>query len=83
MAPRTIVLFVIVAISALLLLALVYAARVVLTQLTVAVVLAMAAEPLVEALERRGLVRGSAVGITFAFSCSRSSLLRTCCSHLS
>jgi predicted PurR-regulated permease PerM len=66
-APRTIVLFVVIAISAVLLLALLYAARVVLTQLTVAVVLAMAAEPLVEALERRGLGRGSAVGITFAF----------------
>jgi predicted PurR-regulated permease PerM len=65
-APRTIVLFVIVAIGALLLLALLYAARVVLTQLTVAVVLAMAAEPLVAAFERRGLRRGSAVGISFA-----------------
>jgi predicted PurR-regulated permease PerM len=65
-APRTIVLFVIVAIGALLLLALLYAARVVLIQLTVAVVLAMAAEPLVEAFERRGLRRGSAVGISFA-----------------
>jgi predicted PurR-regulated permease PerM len=65
-APRTILLFVIVAIGALLLLALVYVARVVLTQLTVAVVLAMAAEPVVESLERRGLRRGSAVGISFA-----------------
>jgi predicted PurR-regulated permease PerM len=65
LAPRTIVLFVTVAIGALLLLTLVYAARRVLIQLTVAVVLAMAAEPVVERFERRGLRRGSAVGITF------------------
>jgi predicted PurR-regulated permease PerM len=64
-APRTIFLFVVVAIGALLLLALVYTVRGVLTQLIVAVVLAMAAEPLVQILERRGLRRGSAVGISF------------------
>jgi predicted PurR-regulated permease PerM len=54
-----------VAIGALLLLALVYTVRGVLIQLIVAVVLAMAAEPLVQTFERRGLRRGSAVGLSF------------------
>jgi predicted PurR-regulated permease PerM len=65
-APRTIVLLVVVALSALLLLAAAYAVREVLMQLVVAVVLAMAAEPLVQLLERRGLSRGAAVGTSFA-----------------
>src|SRR5262245_25319919 len=64
-STRTIVAFVVVALSALLLLALVYAARSVLIQLTVAIVLAMAVEPAVQALERRGYRRGAAVGISF------------------
>ena len=62
---RTIVLFVAVALGALVLLALAYAARSILTQFVVAIVLAMAAEPLVQAFERRGLRRGQAVGISF------------------
>jgi predicted PurR-regulated permease PerM len=49
-----------------LLLALAWSTRAVLIQLTVAVVLAMAAEPLVQVFERRGLRRGAAVGISFA-----------------
>jgi predicted PurR-regulated permease PerM len=65
-APRTIVLFVAVALGVLLLLAVAYALRSILVQLLVAVVLAMAVEPLVGALERRGLRRGAAAGITFA-----------------
>ena len=65
-APRTVLLFVGVALGSLLLLAVVYAARTVLVQLVVAVVLALAAEPLVQALERRGLRRGAAVGTSFA-----------------
>jgi predicted PurR-regulated permease PerM len=62
---RTIVVFVGVAIGTLLLLAAAYAARAVLLQLTVAIVLAMAAEPLVQSFERRGLHRGRAVAISF------------------
>jgi predicted PurR-regulated permease PerM len=65
LATRTIVVFVAVALAALLLLALVYAARSVLIQLTVAIVLAMAVEPAVQGLERRGYRRGAAVGISF------------------
>jgi predicted PurR-regulated permease PerM len=64
-ATRTIVLFVAVALGALVLLALAYAARSILTQFVAAIVLAMAAEPLVQAFERRGLSRGQAVGISF------------------
>jgi len=64
-APRTVVLFVGVALGALVLLALAYAARSILAQFVVAIVLAMAAEPLVQAFERRGLARGQAVGISF------------------
>jgi predicted PurR-regulated permease PerM len=64
-ATRTIVLFVGVALGALILLALAYAARSILTQFVAAIVLAMAAEPLVQAFERRGLSRGQAVGISF------------------
>jgi predicted PurR-regulated permease PerM len=65
-APRSVILFVGVALVSLLLLALVYAARAVLVQLVVAIVLAMATEPLVQVFERRGLRRGAAVGIAFA-----------------
>ena len=65
-APRTVLLFVGTTFGALALFAFAYAARAVLIQLVVAVVLAMAAEPLVQALERRGLRRGAAVGISFA-----------------
>jgi predicted PurR-regulated permease PerM len=64
-ATRTIVVFVLVVLSAFLVLALVYEARSVLVQLVVAVVLAMAVEPAVQSLERRGLRRGAAVGISF------------------
>jgi predicted PurR-regulated permease PerM len=65
-APRTIVLLVAVALAGLILLATVYALRTIVIQLVVAIVLAMAAEPLVRAFERRGLPRGRAVGISFA-----------------
>ena len=53
------------AVATLLLLAVAYTARAVLIQVTVAIVLAMAAEPLVRTFERRGLRRGAAVGISF------------------
>ena len=65
LAPRTIVLFVAVALGALLLLAAAYAVRDLLVQLVVAIVLALAAEPVVQAFERRGLGRGAAVGVSF------------------
>jgi predicted PurR-regulated permease PerM len=65
-APRTVILFVAVALGSILLLAVAYAARNVLVELIVSIVLALASEPLVQALERRGLRRGTAVGISFA-----------------
>ena len=43
-----------------------YAVRAVLVQFAVAIVLAMALEPLVEVFERRGLRRGGAVAVTFS-----------------
>jgi predicted PurR-regulated permease PerM len=64
-APRTLVLFALVALVSVGLVVLAYATRTILTQLVVAIVLAMAAEPLVQALQRRGLRRGSAVGLSF------------------
>jgi predicted PurR-regulated permease PerM len=67
-AVRTIVLFVAIAFGSFLLLAFVYAARAVLVQFVVAIVLALAAEPLVQAFERRGLPRSTAVGISFALA---------------
>jgi predicted PurR-regulated permease PerM len=64
-APRTIVLTTGVAIAGFVLVVFAYATRTVLLQLTVAIVLAMAAEPLVRVFERRGLRRGGAVGVSF------------------
>jgi predicted PurR-regulated permease PerM len=64
-APGTLVTLVAVSLGGVLLLALAYASRGILVQLLVAVVLAMALEPLVQALERRGLHRGTAVGTAF------------------
>jgi predicted PurR-regulated permease PerM len=57
-----------IALGGVLLFALAYASRGILVQLAIAVVLAMALEPLVQTLERRGLRRGTAVGITFALA---------------
>lgn len=67
-APRTLVLFVVLSLGSVLLLALAYAARSVLIQLLIAVVLAMALEPFVQMLERRRLRRGPAVGVTFTLA---------------
>jgi predicted PurR-regulated permease PerM len=64
-APRTLVIFILLSAGALALGALAVAVRPVLVQLVVAIVLAMALEPLVESFERRGVRRGGAVGITF------------------
>jgi len=64
-APRTLVLLVVVALGGVLLVALAWAAHAILIQLLVAVVLAMALEPFVRQLEQRGLRRGQAVGVTF------------------
>jgi predicted PurR-regulated permease PerM len=65
-APRTLVTFVLLAAAVFVLGDLAYTARAILVQLTVAVVLAMALEPPVQALEARGLRHGSAVAVTFA-----------------
>jgi predicted PurR-regulated permease PerM len=67
-APRTLVLLVALSLGSVLLLALAYAVRAVLIQLLIAVVLAMALEPFVQMLERRGLRRGLAVGVTFTLA---------------
>jgi predicted PurR-regulated permease PerM len=64
-APRSLVLLVAAALGGVLLLWLAYAVRAILIQLVVAVVLAMALEPLVQLLERRGARRGQAVAVTF------------------
>jgi predicted PurR-regulated permease PerM len=62
---RTIALFVGIALGGFVLLVGLYAARSILLELVAAIVLAMAAEPLVQVFERRGLKRGAAVGISF------------------
>jgi predicted PurR-regulated permease PerM len=67
-APRTIAMFVVISLGAVLLLALAYAARGILIQLVVAVVLAMALEPAVQQLQRRGIGRHYAVGISFTLA---------------
>jgi predicted PurR-regulated permease PerM len=64
-APRTLVLFVLLTAATLAVSALAYAVRAVLIELVVATVLAMALEPLVELFERRDLSRGRSVAITF------------------
>src|SRR5262245_31065070 len=63
--PKTIATFVAMALGGVLLLVFLYAAHTVLVQLVVAIVFALAAEPLVKAFESRGLRRGTAVGISF------------------
>ena len=62
---RTIALFVGIALVGFVLLAGLYATRSILLELVAAIVLAMAAEPVVQVFERRGLRRGAAVGISF------------------
>jgi predicted PurR-regulated permease PerM len=64
-APKTLVMLVALSLGGVVLLALAYTARRILVELVVAVVLAMALEPLVQAFERRGLRRGNAVGTAF------------------
>ena len=64
-APRTLLVFVLLVASAVALVALAIAVQTVLTELIVAIVLAMALEPLVQVFERRHLSRGAAVGIAF------------------
>jgi predicted PurR-regulated permease PerM len=67
-APQTIAALVVAAVGALLALQFVFAARAILVQLVVAVVLAMALEPFVRTLERRGASRGQAVGVAFTIA---------------
>jgi len=63
--PRSLLVFIALAAAAAGLAGLAYALHSVLTQLVVAIVLAMALEPLVQFFERRRLSRGTAVGVTF------------------
>jgi predicted PurR-regulated permease PerM len=65
-APRTLITFIALAVAMVVLGEFAYASRAIIVQLTVAVVLAMALEPFVQAVERRGLRHGSAVAVTFA-----------------
>lgn len=63
-ATRSIVVFVAVALTAVLALVVAWGARTVLVEFVIAIVLAMAAEPFVQIFERRGLARGAAVGVS-------------------
>jgi predicted PurR-regulated permease PerM len=65
-APRTLVVLILLVATAVALAAFAYAVRTVLTQLVIAIVLAMALEPLVRVFEKRWLSRGAAVGIAFS-----------------
>jgi predicted PurR-regulated permease PerM len=65
-APRTLLVLVLLIAAAVALAGLAYATRTVLTELVVAIVLAMALEPLVQVFERRRLSRGAAVGVSFS-----------------
>lgn len=67
-SPSSLVLFVIFLLGGLLLLAFGYAVREILIELLVASFLAMALQPCVRGLERRGLSRSPAVGITFVLA---------------
>jgi predicted PurR-regulated permease PerM len=64
-APRSLLVLVGFAGAAVAVVALSYALRTVLTELVVAIVLAIAMEPLVRVFERRRLSRGAAVGVAF------------------
>jgi len=64
-APRSLFILVAISVGSVLLLAAGYAAREILIQLCVAIIFAMALEPIVQALQRRGLGRGSAVTLAF------------------
>jgi predicted PurR-regulated permease PerM len=65
-APRTLAVFVAIAAAVVAAAALAYAVKTVLTELVVAIVLAMALEPLVQVFERRRLSRGASVGVAFS-----------------
>jgi predicted PurR-regulated permease PerM len=67
-APRTLAALVMVSLGGVLLLAMAYAAREILIQLSAAIVLAMALEPLVQVFQRRGLARSHAVGLTYGLA---------------
>lgn len=64
-SPRSLLTFVVFLLGGLLLVAAAYGVRAILVQFLAAVVLAMAMEPPVQGLERRGLSRSRAVGVTF------------------
>ena len=68
LATRSLVTLGVVALAGFALVTLVYATREILTQLVVAIVLALALEPLVQLFERHGLRRGQAVAVTFTLA---------------
>src|SRR5439155_12618334 len=65
-APRTLLIFVLLAAGVFLAGQLVFAVRTTLVQLVVAIVVAMAIEPLVRVFEARGVRRGGAVAVAFS-----------------
>ena len=67
-APRSLFILVAICLGSVLLLATIYAAREIVAELCAAIILAMAIEPLVQALQQRGLSRGGAVSLTFVLA---------------
>jgi predicted PurR-regulated permease PerM len=67
-APGSLLILVALLLGGILLIALAYALREILTQVLAAIVLAMALEPFIRMLVRRGLSRASAVGIAFVLT---------------
>src|ERR1041385_8570407 len=67
-APRSLFILVAIFLGSVLLLATIYAAREIVAELCAAIILAMAIEPLVQALQQRGLSRGGAVSLTFVLA---------------
>lgn len=65
-STRSVVITVAVALTAVLAVVVAWQVRTVIVEFLIAVVLALAAEPLVQVFERRGLRRGAAVGVSFA-----------------
>ena len=65
-STRSLVRFVAIAVGAVAGLAVAWEVRTVLVELLLAIVLALAVEPLVQVFEKRGLRRGAAVGVSFA-----------------
>lgn len=67
-APRSLFILVTIFLGSVLLLATIYAAREIVAEQCAAIILAMAIEPLVQALQQRGLSRGGAVSLTLTLA---------------